>query len=60
MEEYVEIILKNNSLIKLRTNKITENPIKNRLEMFDLDSRSMFYIKIDEIIYYSIKLKEEI
>lgn len=59
MEKYVEIIFKNNSLIKLRTNKIVEDPIKNRLEMFDLDSRSMFYIKIDEIIYYSIKLKEE-
>lgn len=52
-EKDVEILLKNNLFIKVRTNKITERD--NTIEMFDLDTNKMFFIKIDEIIYYTIK-----
>lgn len=52
-EKDIEILLKNDLLIKIRTNKITERD--NRLEIYDLDSFKMFFIKIDEIIYYTIK-----
>lgn len=52
-EKEIEILLKNNLMIKIRTNRIIER--ENRLELFDLDTNKMFFVKIDEIIYYTIK-----
>lgn len=58
VEKEIEITFKNFTRLYITSNKMTfrEN---NLLEIFDIIDRKMFFINRDEIIYYSIRLKEE-
>lgn len=55
MKRRIEIIFKNYTrLIIIAERNILERD--NRLEIFDIEEHKMFFINIDEIIYYTIKL----
>lgn len=55
MKRRIEIIFKNHTrLVIIAERNILERD--NRLEIFDIEEHKMFFINIEEIIYYTIKL----
>ena len=58
-EKEIEITFKNFTRLYITCNRFIYNKTNNELEVFDINVRKMFYINKNEIIYYSIKLKEE-
>ena len=54
----IEITFKNLTRLYITSYRIILDK-DNLLKIFDINNGKMFYINRDEIIYYSIKLKEE-
>ena len=54
----IEITFKNFTRLYITSYRIILDK-DNLLKIFDINNGKMFYINRDEIIYYSIKLKEE-
>lgn len=55
MKRKIEIIFKNYTrLVIIAERNILERD--NRLEIFDIEENKMFFVNIEEIIYYTIKL----
>lgn len=58
-EKEVVITFKNFTRLYITCNRIINDKINNNLEIFDINDRKMFFINKDEIVFYTIELKEK-